>query len=216
MTKTDLVRTIAQERGLPTQHVAEIIDAALEGIIKGLEGGGSVRLRGFGQFSLKRRLPRKGRSLTTGEAIVIPAKQVTAFKPGTEMQRRLEEVLDEDWVAALAPQTVKSKPKVATPDEKAKALRDILINIREIRDHTTFLWRKILGVKGDRGSFTCQIRKSTFFQVEDNMTWLQGKGFFKFSVGPGFDQNDDNVMQLRVYEISEQFNEYVGQIVSQK
>lgn len=213
MTKTDLVRAIAQERGLPTQHVAEIIDAALEGIIKGLEGGESVRLRGFGQFNIKRRLARKGRSLATGEAMVIPAKRVAAFKPGVEIERRLEEILDK-----VSPTLVnkKGKPKVATQTEKEKELREIVRNICEIRDNTTFLWRKILGVRGEGGSFTCQIRKSTFFQVDDNMAWLQERGFFKFSSGPGFDQTDDKVILLRVYEIKEEFNNFVAQIVNQK
>ncbi|HIJ84440.1 MAG: integration host factor, beta subunit [Magnetococcales bacterium] len=209
MTKSDLVRVIAEQNRLPTPHVADIIDAALEAVIKSLEEGQSVRLRGFGQFVLKLRPPRKGRSLATGTAMVIPAKRVAVFKPGMEMQRRLEGHLIPDE----QPKSEGGEKLVAPKADSGKRLKEAFINLREIRDNTTFLWRNIQGLKGGGHSLTCQIRRSTFFQVEENLAWLQGQNFFKFSVNQGADIRDDGILQLRLYDISEQFNQLVSQMV---
>ncbi|MBF0146422.1 MAG: integration host factor subunit beta [Magnetococcales bacterium] len=214
MTKTDLVRLVAERHRLPVPHVAEIIDAALGAIVQSVAEGETVRLRGFGQFVQKLRPPRKGRSLVTGSAVTIPAKRVAVFKPGSQMRYHFEDEIPEieDPSNASVVEIPEKTRKSSRPDPQAR-LREAIVNIREIRDHTTFLWRRLQTVKKGGGSLSCQIRSSTYFQVEENLEWLHDRGFFKFAVHHAQDQREEGVMQLRVYDITDEFNELVVRMI---
>jgi integration host factor subunit beta len=51
--------------------------------------GEKIELRGFGNFKLKTRNPRKARNPRTGESVDVPAKKVLHFKPGKELRDML-------------------------------------------------------------------------------------------------------------------------------
>jgi nucleoid DNA-binding protein len=52
---------------------------------------GRIELRNFGVFEVKRRRARKARNPRTGEKVNVPARMVVAFKPGREMQERVNQ-----------------------------------------------------------------------------------------------------------------------------
>ena len=66
-----------------------IVDTVLENIGETLSSNGRVEIRGFGTFSVRHRSARNGRNPRTGEAVVVPAKNVPMFKPGKGMRDRL-------------------------------------------------------------------------------------------------------------------------------
>ena len=81
MTKADLVAKVA-ELGMTKKQAAAAVDAVIGGVKGALAKGESVRLVGFGTFSVKKRKARTGRNPQTGRPLKIPAKKVPAFSPG--------------------------------------------------------------------------------------------------------------------------------------
>ena len=89
MSKTELVEFIANEAGLTKADAARALDAAINGVTKGLKKDGKVTLVGFGTFSAKKRAAREGINPLTKEAIKIPAKVVASFKAGSKLKDAL-------------------------------------------------------------------------------------------------------------------------------
>jgi nucleoid DNA-binding protein len=104
MTKKELVKTIAEEVGLPPAKVQEIVQRVLDGFVETLVKEGRIELRNFGVFQVKERKPRKARNPRTGQAVAVPSKFVVTFKPGREMAkqvRQLKEIPRTVQVAAV-------------------------------------------------------------------------------------------------------------------
>jgi integration host factor subunit beta len=89
MTKAELVTQVALKTELTKQQTAEVVDLLLECIIKALQAGDKVELRGFGSFRCRDRRPRLGRNPKTGEVVAVSAQTVPFFKTGKMLQARL-------------------------------------------------------------------------------------------------------------------------------
>ena len=90
MIKSELIAALAGENPHLTQRdVERLVDVIFEAMIRALERGGRVELRGFGAFSVRARPARAGRNPRTGEAVDVPAKRVPFFKSGKELRARL-------------------------------------------------------------------------------------------------------------------------------
>jgi integration host factor subunit beta len=89
MTKAELVTQVALKTELTKQQTAEVVDLLLECIIKALQAGDKVELRGFGSFRRRDRRPRLGRNPKTGEVVAVSAQTVPFFKTGKMLQARL-------------------------------------------------------------------------------------------------------------------------------
>lgn len=82
MNKNDLVAAVADSSDLSKADAAKAVDAVFDSITGSLQGGGEVRLVGFGTFSVANRKASTGRNPRTGEAIQIPASKQPKFKAG--------------------------------------------------------------------------------------------------------------------------------------
>ena len=82
MTKTELVRNVAQIAHITGIEASLAVNAVLDTIEDTLKNGKNVALPGFGTFSVKDRAERKGRNPQTGEEITISAGKVVRFKTG--------------------------------------------------------------------------------------------------------------------------------------
>lgn len=80
--KNDLVAAVADSSDLSKADAAKAVDAVFNSITGSLQGGGEVRLVGFGTFSVANRKASTGRNPRTGEAIQIPASKQPKFKAG--------------------------------------------------------------------------------------------------------------------------------------
>jgi integration host factor subunit beta len=90
MIKSELVTALAAENPHLTQRdIERVVDVIFERMVKALEEGGRVELRGFGAFSVRSRPARAGRNPRTGEAVSVRAKHVPFFKTGKELRARL-------------------------------------------------------------------------------------------------------------------------------
>ena len=72
LTKAALVEEVPHVADLTKKHAGTIVDAVFGSIVEALHRGEKVELRGFGSFRLRRREPRKGRNLRTGDRVDVP------------------------------------------------------------------------------------------------------------------------------------------------
>ena len=95
MNKSELVADVVSQ--LKTKHISAtdvnlMVDALINSITKGLKKGDTVRIVGFGSFSVVARAPRMGRNPKTGAEIHIPGVVVPKFKPGTGLKTAVANV----------------------------------------------------------------------------------------------------------------------------
>lgn len=90
MTKSALIDKVAEKaEGLTRKQTEIIVDTVFEGIREALAKGEKVEIRGFGNFRLKQRRPRRARNPKTGDSVDVPAKRVLHFKVGKALKDAL-------------------------------------------------------------------------------------------------------------------------------
>ena len=80
LTKTQLVRHMAEKHELSNKQVAAFIESLAEIAIKETKKNGVFVVPGLGRLVKSNRKARIGRNPQTGEAIKIPAKTVVKFR----------------------------------------------------------------------------------------------------------------------------------------
>jgi len=90
MTKATLIDQVSEKvDGLTRKQTEIVIETFFESLRDALGKGEKIELRGFGNFKLKTRSPRKARNPRTGESVDVPEKRVLHFKPGKELRDML-------------------------------------------------------------------------------------------------------------------------------
>jgi integration host factor beta subunit len=93
MTKSVLIEKVAEKvEGLTRNQTEIVVDTVFDSIKKALVKGEKIEIRGFGNFRLKTRNPRKARNPKTGESVEVAEKRVLYFKVG----KALKEALNSD------------------------------------------------------------------------------------------------------------------------
>lgn len=87
MTKAELTEVVAKTVDLPTKGAAAVVDAIFDGVVRALNAGDRVELRGVGSFGTRERRSRVGRNPKTGTLVDVPTKRVAYFKPSKELLR---------------------------------------------------------------------------------------------------------------------------------
>ncbi|MEG9431037.1 HU family DNA-binding protein [Terriglobus sp. ADX1] len=80
LTKTALIRTIAEQLELPNKQVALFFDTLAATAVKETKKNGEFTIPGLGKLVKAERKARTGRNPQTGEAIKIKAKTVVKFR----------------------------------------------------------------------------------------------------------------------------------------
>ncbi len=93
MTKADIVDIIAEATGLTKVETETVIDGFLSTIKNSLTEGERVEFRGFGSFSVKKRMPKKARNPGTGEVVYLPERYVPVFKASKLLKKIVTENL---------------------------------------------------------------------------------------------------------------------------
>ena len=89
MTKADLVLKIADRTGVEKQVVQQVVEGMMESIKNSMINGEEVFLRGFGSFIIKRRARKPARNISKNTTIIIPARNVPAFKPAKSFAEKI-------------------------------------------------------------------------------------------------------------------------------
>jgi len=92
MTKSVLIEKVSEKvEGLTRNQTEIVVETVFESIKKALMNGEKIEIRGFGNFRLKTRNPRKARNPKTGETVEVPGKKVLYFKVGKALKEALNQ-----------------------------------------------------------------------------------------------------------------------------
>ena len=84
MTKSDIVKQIAEKTGFEKEIVSAVVENFMEQVRSSLIHGENIYLRGFGTFLLKQRAEKVARNISKNTTIVIPAHMVPVYKTSPE------------------------------------------------------------------------------------------------------------------------------------
>src|SRR5246127_492939 len=81
VTRTHLAETIYAQVGLSRNESANLLESVLAKVTATLESGESVKISGFGTFSVRQKGRRIGRNPKTGKEVPILPRRVLVFRP---------------------------------------------------------------------------------------------------------------------------------------
>ena len=119
MTKKEIVKEISEKLGLTQLKTKEIVQQTFDAIIDTLVQEERIELRNFGVFEVKQRAARKARNPRTGAKVEVPAKFVVTFKPGKEMEEKVQRLIAEHRASKSG-----GGAKTIPPRPEAPAARD--------------------------------------------------------------------------------------------
>jgi integration host factor subunit alpha len=97
VTRAQLAETIYTQVGLSRNESADLLESVLERISTALEAGESVKLSGFGTFSVRQKGRRIGRNPKTGVEVPILPRRVLVFRPSQVLKGTVNgEVVEDD------------------------------------------------------------------------------------------------------------------------
>ena len=80
LTKARIAEAIWNQTDIPKWRSAELVDTVFELLKQTLENGEHVMISGFGKFSVREKVERRGRNPHTGEAMILAPRKVVTFK----------------------------------------------------------------------------------------------------------------------------------------
>ncbi len=89
ITRAHLAETIYTQVGLSRNESADLLEMVLGRISAELESGQSVKISGFGTFSVRQKGRRIGRNPKTGEEVPILPRRVLVFRPSHVLKARI-------------------------------------------------------------------------------------------------------------------------------
>ena len=89
VTKADLANTLFEQLGLNKREAKEFVELFFEKIRESLENGESVKLSGFGGFSVRDKKSRPGRNPKTGEEVPVTPRRVVTYKASQKVNDRI-------------------------------------------------------------------------------------------------------------------------------
>lgn len=89
VTRANLAETIYTQVGLSRNESAELLEGVLERLASALEAGDSVKISGFGTFSVRQKGRRVGRNPKTGVEVPILPRSVLVFRPSQVLKARV-------------------------------------------------------------------------------------------------------------------------------
>lgn len=89
VTRASLAEQIYTQVGLSRNESAELLESVLERIALALSAGQSVKISGFGTFSVRQKGRRVGRNPKTGTEVPILPRSVLVFRPSQMLRARV-------------------------------------------------------------------------------------------------------------------------------
>ena len=80
MTKSDIIKEVAEGTGLTKVEIEAVLDGIITSISESLKRGERIDLRGFGSFIVKHRSARDARNPATREIVKLNERHIPAFK----------------------------------------------------------------------------------------------------------------------------------------
>lgn len=91
LTRADICNIINKKLGMSVNESAEMLDAVLDEMAKGLKKEGLLKLTGFGNFVIRSKSKRIGRNPKTNKEAVISARKAIAFNASNILKKKVNE-----------------------------------------------------------------------------------------------------------------------------
>ena len=108
MTKSELIEKISETLKLPAGKAEAIVNTIFDSMVKALERGEGIEIRGFGSFTVRKYKAYEGRNPRTGET-VYRLSGIKRAEPSADLFKVPDDVSVVD--KAKAKETVKIKVK---------------------------------------------------------------------------------------------------------
>jgi integration host factor subunit alpha len=89
LTKAIIAEAIRKKMSYTNMESLEMVDSLLEIMKQTLESGEDVLISGFGKFSVKEKMERKGRNPQNGQPMMIAPRKVLTFKCSGKLKDRI-------------------------------------------------------------------------------------------------------------------------------
>jgi integration host factor subunit beta len=86
MNKSELIRTLAEERNISVEEATDIVNIFFDSMKEALKNGNRVEIRGFGSFKIKEYKGYQGRNPKTGEKVEVKPKRLPFFRSGKDLR----------------------------------------------------------------------------------------------------------------------------------
>lgn len=90
LTKAELAELLFEQVGLNKREAKDMVDTFFDELGAALVRGDSVKLSGFGNFTLRDKPQRPGRNPKTGEEIPISARRVVTFHASQKLKSQID------------------------------------------------------------------------------------------------------------------------------
>lgn len=90
MTKTDIVNLLCDKVGLPKKESQEIVHVIFGALRETVIAGESVKVAGFGTFTVRKKAARVGRNPKTKQTVEITPRRVVTFKASDELKEAIQ------------------------------------------------------------------------------------------------------------------------------
>jgi integration host factor subunit beta len=91
MTKSDLIKHLAEARHLSKGRSEALVNRVFDSIEEALRRGERVEIRGIGSFEIRHYGSYKGRNPRTGAAVAVKPKRLPFFKVGKALKDLINE-----------------------------------------------------------------------------------------------------------------------------
>ena len=91
ITKATLANTLFDQLGLNKREAKEFVELFFEQIRQALEIGESVKLSGFGGFTIREKNSRPGRNPKTGEEVPVSARRVVTHRASQAVREQISD-----------------------------------------------------------------------------------------------------------------------------
>ena len=89
MTKSELIEKISESLKLPAGKAEAIVNCVFDSMVKALERGEGIEIRGFGSFTVREYKAYEGRNPRTGETVHVAPKRLPFFKVGKDLREKV-------------------------------------------------------------------------------------------------------------------------------
>lgn len=96
VTRAQLAETIYLQVGLSRNESADLLETVLARMSTALQDGESVKISGFGTFSVRQKGRRVGRNPKTGIEVPILPRRVLVFRPSQVLKARVNNLVPPD------------------------------------------------------------------------------------------------------------------------
>ncbi|SKA71837.1 HU family DNA-binding protein [Desulfobaculum bizertense] len=86
MNKSELIKTLAEQKDMHIDDAAVVVNTFFDSIKDSLKHEERVEIRGFGSFKLKDYGGYTGRNPKTGDIVDVNPKKLPFFRPGKELK----------------------------------------------------------------------------------------------------------------------------------